>query len=166
MASNTPATIHRQDYTFQHLLTYDKQLWNTLYQQAMQAIVDFKTRNTTIIGGDIDTQMVFKARRNLNKFSFGRFIEVQHTSFDRLEHERFSKGFLICNPPYGQRIDADTSALYEQLGSWMKHQLKGFNCWILSGSVDGMKSIGLKPKTKLKLFNGSLECSFRHYAIY
>ena len=44
--------------------------------------------------------------------------------------------------------------------------MKGFNCWVLSSSEEGFKSIGLKPDKKIKVFNGELECSFRKYSIY
>ena len=48
----------------------------------------------------------------------------------------------------------------------MKNKLKGFECWIISSNVSALKSVGLKPSRKMRLFNGDLECSFRRYSIY
>ena len=44
--------------------------------------------------------------------------------------------------------------------------MKGFDCWVLSASEEGFKTIGLKPDRKIKVFNGELECSFRKFSIY
>ena len=31
---------------------------------------------------------------------------------------------------------------------------------------EGMKSIGLKPSNKVKVYNGNLDCSFRSYDLF
>jgi len=165
IATNTPATLFREQYAFQNLLTYNEQKWKATKNDINSNMLEFNKINSNISGGDIDRSLVFKTKRNLNRFPFGRFIEIQQCSFEQFKIDTQNKGMLVCNPPYGQRLNAESS-LYEQLGTWMKHNLKGFDCWILSGSEEGLKSIGLKPNKKIKLFNGSLKCSFRHYSIY
>jgi putative N6-adenine-specific DNA methylase len=73
---------------------------------------------------------------------------------------------MITNPPYGIRMGEEIEEMYDELGSWMKHEMKGFDCWVLSASEEGFKTIGLKPDRKIKVFNGELECSFRKFSIY
>lgn len=60
----------------------------------------------------------------------------------------------------------EISEMYEKLGDWMKNELKGSECWIISSSEEGFKSVGLRPDRRIKLYNGSLECSFRKFSIY
>ena len=48
----------------------------------------------------------------------------------------------------------------------MKHSMTNSEAWIISSSEEGLKSIGLKPTKKTKVFNGDLECSFRKFEIY
>ncbi len=60
----------------------------------------------------------------------------------------------------------DIEELYENIGNWMKHKMQGWTCWIISSNMDAFKHIGLRPSKKKKVFNGSLECSFRCYEIY
>ena len=60
----------------------------------------------------------------------------------------------------------DINLMYSKLGDWMKRELQGFNCWILSSNIEAYKDLGLKPNKKIKVFNGDLECSFRNYSIY
>ncbi|HRP54174.1 MAG TPA: hypothetical protein PLI97_11790, partial [Fluviicola sp.] len=118
-----------------------------------------------ICGGDSDSQMVLKARRNLRGFSFGRFIEVTNTDFREFSYPN-EPSLLISNPPYGERLTANIESLYGDLGSLMKHQLLGYTCCIISSNEEGFKSIGLRHAKKFKLYNGDLECSFRTYTIY
>ena len=97
--------------------------------------------------------MVLKARRNLRGFSFGRFIEVQSCSFEKIKVE--TPVFILTNPPYDQRLEADVDSLYEGIGNWLKHDLTESTTWIISASEEGLKSVGLKPSKKYKVFNGS-----------
>jgi hypothetical protein len=76
------------------------------------------------------------------------------------------KGTLICNPPYGERIGDEIQELYTQMGDVFKNKLIGFDCWVISSNVEALKFLGLRPDRKMKLFNGSLECSFRKFAVY
>jgi len=166
LAAGIPSTIERQHYAFKNFYNYDKKLWEEIYGEAEAKMKAVRSLPTTIIGGDLSSDMMLKAKRNLRRFNIGRFVEVKTASFEELKDFDFEKGTMITNPPYGERIEAKTTELYSQIGDWMKNDLKGFDCWIITSSEDGLKSIGLKPDAKIKLFNGSLECSFRKFSIY
>jgi putative N6-adenine-specific DNA methylase len=56
--------------------------------------------------------------------------------------------------------------MYTALGDWMKQELTGFTCWIISASEEGLKNVGLRPERKIQLYNGDLECSYRKFTIY
>ena len=73
---------------------------------------------------------------------------------------------MISNPPYGERMGEEVEELYGELGDWMKQEMKGFDCWVLSSNMDAFKELALRPDRKIKVFNGDLECSFRKYSIY
>jgi putative N6-adenine-specific DNA methylase len=76
-------------------------------------------------------------------------------------------GIIITNPPYGERMKPQSIAeLYTAVGNTLKNRFAGFEAWIISSSVDGLKSIGLKPAKKIDLFNGALACSFRCYELF
>lgn len=162
LASGIPSNIERTHYAFRNLLTFDALLWEEIYGSAKRSVKELPCR---IVGSDIDPQMVMKARRNLRGFSFGRFVEISVDSFENSPVPE-GQGVLITNPPYGERLETDVVSLYSQLGDWFKQSLKGYDCWVISSSETGFKSLGLRPDKRLRLFNGDLECSFRKYAIY
>ena len=48
----------------------------------------------------------------------------------------------------------------------MKHHYNGWEAWIVSGNVEAMKFIGLKPAKKIKLYNGQLESRLEKFELY
>lgn len=165
-ATGIPSTIERQHYAFKNFYNYDAKLWEEIYEKAMDHVRSVKQLPVELLGFDISSEMMLKAKRNLRRFNIGRFIDIKTASFDKVKNLGFEKGIMITNPPYGERIGANIPELYSKIGDWMKTELKGFDCWMITSSEEGLKSIGLKPDAKIKLYNGSLECSFRKFSIY
>jgi putative N6-adenine-specific DNA methylase len=162
MAAGLPATIERQHYAFKNFANFDRQTWEEIQDAIPRRVTSLPCE---IYGSDKNAEMVMKARRNLRRLPLGRFVQVSPDSFDEVKRPSTS-GVMLTNPPYGERMGDEIEELYEQLGDWMKNEMHGFSCWIVSSNMEAFKSVGLKPTKKLKVFNGSLECSFRKYEIY
>ncbi len=162
LATGIPSNIERTHYAFKNLKNFDAAVWDELYNSVQRVV---KELPCTITGSDIDPDMVMKARRNLRGFSFGRFIEVNVESFEKARVPE-GPGVLICNPPYGERLEVNASELYSAIGDFFKQTMKGYDCWVISSSEAGFKSLGLRPDRKIKLYNGDLECSFRKFSVY
>lgn len=164
-ASGIPSMIERQHYAFKNFANYQPGIWEELYDEALEKSKKIGKLDVAIFGSDLSDEMVLKSRRNLRGTAIGRFVEVKACSFSDVKPE-FEKGIVITNPPYGERMGEEIEEMYQEMGDWMKNDLKGFDCWMISSSDEGFKSVGLKPDKKVKLYNGSLECSFRKYTIY
>ena len=52
------------------------------------------------------------------------------------------------------------------IGERLKHDFSGNDAWVLSFREECFDQIGLKPSIKIPVFNGSLECEFRKYAMF
>ena len=159
-ATGIPSNIERQHFAFKNFKNFDAALWEEIQEAAKKRITGLPCE---IMGSDINDEVITKARRNLRALPFGRFIETKIASYDELSKEGV---FIITNPPYGERLKVDVSELYEGIGSWLKHAMSNSTCWIISSSEEGLKSVGLKPDKKIRLYNGELECSFRKYSVY
>lgn len=162
LACDIPPSVERQHFAFKNLKNFNEPYWQEL-QAGMKRVV--RELPCKIKGCDISDEMVLKSRRNMRTFSFGRFIEVRQGDFSTIQIED-DEGTLVTNPPYGERMGEEINELYERIGSWMKHDLTGFTCWILSSNMEAFKFVGLKPSQKMKVYNGDLDCSFRKYDIY
>lgn len=162
LATGIPSNIERQHYAFKNLKNYQPEIWNKIYDEAPKRPVKL---DFDIIASDVDQLMITKAKRNIRVLPVSRNVTFQIASFEDLKKPAES-GTLITNPPYGERIGEDVEDLYQKLGDWFKHEMTGFECWVISSNEDALKQIALRPSRKMKLFNGSLECSFRNYSIY
>jgi putative N6-adenine-specific DNA methylase len=56
--------------------------------------------------------------------------------------------------------------LYKSIGNTLKKQYLDTNTWIISSNFEAIKYIGLRSKTKIKLFNGKLESRLMNFIIY
>jgi putative N6-adenine-specific DNA methylase len=162
LATGLPSQMERQHFAFKNLKNFDRESWEKIQESVPRRVPALPCK---IQGGDISDEMVLKARRNLRGLPFGRFIEISATPFQEMKKAE-EKGVMISNPPYGVRMGEEIEELYGELGTWMKHEMAGYECWVLSSSIDGFKAIGLKPDKRIKLFNGDLECEFRKFSIY
>ncbi len=162
IASNSPSGKLRESFTFMHLKNFDRSLWDQIVAIADNKIVRCEAK---IYASDESDMMINKARRNIRTLPFARSIELQTNDFRAIKKPS-ENGVVITNPPYGERIGENVEQLYKDLGDWMKQQMSGFDCWILSSNKDAFKSVGLKANRTIKLFNGSLPCDFKKYEMF
>ncbi len=160
-ASGIPSNIERQHYSFKNLKNYQPVLWQGIYDDAKRIVRELPA---PIMGVDISDEMVLKSKRNLRTFSFGRLVSIQSKDFKDFQSDQ--PVFILTNPPYGERLEAEIELIYGELGTWLKHTMTGSESWIISSSTEGLNAIGLKPEKKYKVFNGDLECSFRQFKTY
>lgn len=160
-ASGIAPSVMRQHFAFKNFRNFDRACFDELRENIDFRVTELPCR---IAGSDISAEMVTKARRNLRGFSFGRFVQTSVMDFRELKRME-ETGTIICNPPYGERIGDEVEDLYGDFGEWLKHEMTGWTCFILSSNMDAFKSVSLKPNSKIKVYNGSLECSFRKYVM-
>ncbi|MBI2258301.1 MAG: class I SAM-dependent RNA methyltransferase [Flavobacteriia bacterium] len=168
LAADIPSQIERQHYAFKNFKSYDENLWESIYNQVKKRITSFPCR---IIGSDINAEMIFACKRNMRALPISKWVELSNKSFDEYIQVNWENATLMSNPPYGERMQFNEDNhsildLYQQIGSWFKHELSSVSCWLISSNFEALQQIGLKPSKKYTLFNGDLECSFRNYVIY
>lgn len=162
LAADLPSNLERQHYAFKNFKNFSADIWEEMYNASIKRVSSLPCR---IYGSDHNAEMITKARRNLRGLAVGRFVETSVLEFDEVKNPG-NGGIVLTNPPYGERMGTDIEVLYEKLGDWMKQEMKGFDCWMISSSESGFKSLGLRPDKKIRLYNGELECSFRKFSIY
>lgn len=162
MAAGLPPQLERTHFAFKNFANFDSEAWEEILAEVPRRVTELPCK---IIGSDMSAEMVTKTRRNLRGLPIGRFVDTSVNSFQELKQME-GPGIMISNPPYGERMGEEIEQLYEELGDWMKGEMKGFDCWVLSSNKEAFKHVGLRPDRKIKVYNGDLECSFRKYSIY
>ncbi|MFT5824249.1 MAG: putative N6-adenine-specific DNA methylase [Crocinitomix sp.] len=164
IANGIPPNIARKSYGFQNWKNYDQQLWKSVFESAPnhpKRDLDIK-----IIGSDTDGDVILKARDNIKALPLGKTISFEIKDYNDQEAPE-GKGVLICNPPYGERLQMEElDELYQGLGNFFKRKMQGYDCWVLSSNFDALKKIELKPSTKIQIYNGSLSCDYRKFEIF
>jgi putative N6-adenine-specific DNA methylase len=164
MAKNIPPGIFRSEFGFEKWKDFDKQLWESVLDEAVEKKVgpiDFK-----IIGNDIEPRAIRVARNNIDQAGLSKIVEFSNKPFQDFTPPE-GPGTAIINPPYGERIQPeDINLMYKEVGDCLKKKFSGYDAWILTSNLDAAKNIGLRPTRKIALFNAALECKFLKFSIY
>lgn len=163
MANNVPPGFFRNIYGFSKWKDYD----DTLYRKVRQ---DYDSRmvksSVTIAGADISQEAIKQALVNAEKAGLKGVVSFEVADFKDIKPDS-SEGYLIFNPPYGQRVQVEElNSLYKLIGSTLKHSYPGHKAWIITPGKEFLNNIGLKPAVKHRLFNGSIECILAGYEMY
>ena len=154
----------RKSFAFMKWNTYDEKLFKHLVGKAKSEIR--KSTKHPIIASDRNKQVIEKAKLHAKKAYVQNAVKFEKISLtDQLPPE--GKGVMVCNPPYGERIEvAEIEKLYASLGDSLKQNYQGYDAYIFCGNLQAAKSIGLKTSKRIKLFNGPLECRLLKFELY
>lgn len=165
IAKNRAPRLYSESLGFTKWNDFDEELWKKVKDNAVKQERGIKV---SIKGGDLSQDYVELAKRSVERMKLENEVEIKHISFfDAIGEEE--GGVLIANPPYGERLDDNSdeiNAFYKRIGDQMKTNFKGYSAWIISSNMDALKRVGLKPKRKIPLMNGALECKVHQYELY
>ncbi|CAN5458616.1 THUMP domain-containing protein [soil metagenome] len=164
IARNIAPNKLKPRFGFQTWNDFDAAVWKKVFENAINA--EIETGNLKIYGSDISGIVLDKAKQNIENAGLSDLIQLKKCTFEKfIPH--VEGGTLICNPPYGMRIEPDDiRAMYQSIGDSMKQNFKGWTCWIFTGNLEVAKFIGLRPTRKIPLFNGPIECRYLKFDIY
>ena len=151
-------------FTFKNWENFDPELWAKVKEEANDNIKPFRGK---IIGHDLDYKAVEIAQQNAQRAGVRNVVEFKINDFFKPKTE-VENSHIIFNPPYGERIQAETDMIpfYKEIGTQLKHTFNGCDAWIFSGNLDAVKFIGLHPSKKIKMYNAAIECKFQKYELY
>lgn len=118
---------------------------------------------TDIQGYDIDNDMVTIARENARLAGVEHLIHFQQRPVDRLSHSK-KYGFLITNPPYGERLEekADLPALYRTIGERFQ-ALDAWSMFLITSYEQAEQDIGRKADKNRKIYNGMMKTYYYQF---
>lgn len=165
LAARIPAGYGRTHAPLKHIPGFDNELWEQVKKDADSGIRSID--GDLIFGSDIHGPSVRKARHNLFRLPYGEKVRLERADF------RTQKGLpprmIITNLPYGERMAEEKDRLFElyrSFGDHLKRECKGSSAWVLCGSTELVKHIGLRPRIRIPLYNGPLEIRLIHLELY
>lgn len=138
-----------------------KKLWYEAMDEAND-LVNTEVE-TDIQGYDIDGEIIRAARQNAERAGVDHLIHFQQRPVSSLSHPK-KYGFLITNPPYGQRLEEKESlpALYREIGERFRH-LDSWSAYLITSYEDAEKYIGRKADKNRKIYNGMMKTYFYQF---
>lgn len=122
----------------------------------------------TIFGSDISGDMVAMTRNNLNKAGIQFDVPLKQIEAQEIKPPTDVPGFLVTNPPYGERIGVrgDSSVEEDQLATeffsafsaTLKQRFAGWKVFLFTADLGLPKMLRLKESRKTPFYNGALEC--------
>lgn len=163
IACNIPPNINRKEFAFEKWNDWDNDLFEKVEDSLLKKIKDFPY---DIIGYDKAPSAVTKAKDNVKNANLDEYIRIENKSFFDSDKETEGHLHMVFNPPYGERLDIDLERFYREIGDTLKQNYPGTDAWFITGNIEALKYVGLKPSRKIKLFNGKLESRLVKYAMY
>ncbi len=164
MAAGIAPGLLRNDQSLQHWAQHQPNLWQHLRESALAAV---KPISNKITGSDKEKNMVYLARQNAEKAGVKALVSFEQQEM-REGAADAEHGLVICNPPYGERLDDLTrlTPFYQQMGQVLAEQYPGWQAAILCSNQMLAKSIGLRANKQYNFHNGALEVKLYCFDIH
>ena len=137
-----------------------KQVWDEARDEAAARVKDVTFR---ILASDRDGQVLKKARMNAHNAGVADCIAFQKLSAEEFRSGK-RKGYIICNPPYGERLGEkeEVENIYRNMGMLFS-TLQTWSFSVLSAHSDFERYFGRHADKNRKLYNGAMKCYFYQY---
>ena len=163
MACKIPVNLNRNVFAFEKWKDWDNILFDKIKNSKLNSVVSPVGK---IYGFDKAPSAIEKSTTNIKNAGLQDFIQVNKANFFNSQKMGDTPLHLLTNPPYGERLNGDINTLYKKFGDSLKRSYPETEAWIISSNFEAIKSFGLRPSRKIKLFNGKLETRLYNFPIY
>lgn len=161
MAANIAPGMNRSFTAVKWTNLIPKKLWYDTVDEAGDLIRE--PEETDIQGYDADEDVIRIARRNAAEAGVENMIHFQRRDVRDLSHPK-KYGFIITNPPYGERLEdkKDLPELYRAFGESFQ-RLETWSAYMITSYEDAERYFGRKADKNRKIYNGMLKTYFYQF---
>jgi len=160
IAKNIAPGINRS-FAFEEFVQLPKGMLSYAKEEAREA--ERPDTGLRILASDIDPECSRLAQYNVRKAGVGDIVTVKTMDAAKFVCNE-SRGTMICNPPYGERmlsekecikILSNTCEMYKKLDNW--------TLMLLTPEESFEKIMGRKADKRRKIYNGMIRCNLYQY---
>ena len=161
IAANIAPGMNREFTAEKWTNLIERKMWYECVKEAQDMIG--VTVEVDIQGYDIDGEVIKAARENARRAGVDHMIHFQQRAVADLHHPK-KYGFVITNPPYGERLEekANLPELYTQIGKAYQN-LDSWSMFLITSYEDAERYIGRKADKNRKIYNGMLKTYFYQF---
>ena len=165
MAQNKAPGLSRSKWGFDNWKQHNADNWQSLVEKANESV---KSCETDIVATDVDNRVLRLAKANADQagvFNSIQFKQCDATQFSPSPNQE--PGYLVCNPPYGERLGELTQLLplFLKWGKQLKTAFRDWHVSLLTSNRDLLRQLKLIANKDYAINNGSLECQLVNYLL-
>jgi len=152
-------------FAFERLRGHERAAWFA-YKDAQRDQANERQRqdlgqlSAPIIGVDVDTAALAAAQANARRAGLGGDLIQFHAgnACEVLPPADRAAGWIVTNPPYGERLNAADAQLWTDWASHLKQHYSGWQVHVISNDLRLPQHMRLQAKRRHPLHNGALDC--------
>ena len=168
IAADRAPGLHHAHWGFTGWGGHEPDAWTKLLDEAKARYQDGRVRLPDVRGYDQHSGAIRNALSNLELAGLSGSIHFERRELaDCTPGHANDSGLLVTNPPYGERLGADSNlpGLYALLGEVLKDRFRGWKAAVFTGNPDLGKQMGLRALRMHALYNGPIECKLLHFDV-
>ncbi|MCA8941625.1 MAG: class I SAM-dependent RNA methyltransferase [Planctomycetes bacterium] len=148
-----------RSFAFEHLVGFDESVWSRIRNRG--ACPEGVGSAVRVFASDRDAGAVRHARENAERagvVGIGWERRAFRETLEMCADSSVPPGVVVCNPPYGVRLDAPRALrdLYAGIGHALRAARRGWRLAIVSGDVRLVRHTGLKLEPLFATQHGGL----------
>lgn len=161
MAANIAPGMNRSFLAEEWAGIVPKHQWYDAADEANDLIDD--EIDVDIQGYDIDAEVLKAARQNAQDAGVGHLIHFQQRDVRELSHPK-KYGFIITNPPYGERMEEKQvlPILYQDFGDSFQ-KLDSWSAYMITSYEEAERYFGRQADKNRKIYNGMIKTYYYQF---
>ena len=156
-------------FGFEQLADFDERLWASLRSDAIRS-ARRAAGPLPIAGADIDPRAIEQVRVNLARAGIGPdAVSLACRDFAGSRAPFDGAGVIVCNPPYGERVEIEGQAQeagFAEFAATLREGFAGWRACVLTSDRSLPRQLGMKERRKWPLYNGAIECRLFVFDIF
>ena len=171
IAQDRAPGLARQRWGFSNWKGHQPHAWERLRKEAQERSRSGRKTSVHLIGRDSDPRAISNARENIRQAGGLDGVSIEKGMLSASNPPsaggRDPEGLLVCNPPYGRRLEDEEGALalHRELGNVLRRRFLGWRAMVITEQGPMAKAVGLKASQRVPVFNGPIECRVLEYGI-
>ncbi|GAA5236122.1 THUMP domain-containing class I SAM-dependent RNA methyltransferase [Verticiella sediminum] len=163
IALRVPPGVSRP-FAFERLRDHDDYLWRSLKDEARTAILP--RLEIPLLGSDLDPRAIDAAQQNAERARLTPdAISFEIRDARDIRPPEGAPGWIVTNPPYGERLSADETGLWADWSQTLKAHFDGWHVDVITTDRDLPRHLRLNAQRRTPLYNGALECRLFDFEI-
>lgn len=141
--------LYRRSFPFERWADFDAAAYQSIVDCAVSMQRADEDISMTLIGNDSNDAALALARRDLERTNLSHLVTLRRGHAAELQLDA-NASLVVCNPPWGLRIDGEVEA-WESLGRFLRQHAGGGSAMLLSGDSSLTRNVRMRARAKFPI---------------